>query len=188
MTDDSVHRTLERMEAGLRSAGLQGAVFLMPSGAVIAFAVTTMARHGERRNIGDEPLRKELRNALGDGDADLKSWFGKLQAASSVPKPAAIWHRPHLVVGEGMAAERLVTVFENPERTAASELAEIAEQIGIQSRDDLERRFRRATGRRLAKTAARYLEQVIDPGVNAPARPNGDIRAREAPGARTPTR
>ena len=161
MIDEKARRTLEAVEAGLRREGLEGSVFLMPSGAVIAFTMTTTAAHQCRYNIGARPLRNQLRNALGNEKAELKSWFAALQATAGVPKPASIWHRPHLVVSEAMAAERLVTVFEHPERMNATELAEIAEQIGIYSASDLERRFYQATRRRLAERAVKHYEDVV---------------------------
>ena len=179
----ATRKTLERIEHALERDALEAYVFLLPSGTIIAFALTTMRGHNCRYNIGERPVRNHLRTALRDETADVATWFGGLRGAEppGVPKPATVWHRPHLVVTEMMSPERLVTVFEHPERIQPEVLAEIADEIGIETVEDLEALFQRAAGRRLGSRGIGHFHNVTRPTRNA-ARPLPEERtARQAP-------
>ena len=163
MTDTSLQDVLERIGTGLRRDGFEGAVFLLPSGAVIAFTSTTWRAHNCRYNIGRRPLVNRVREALEDEKANAEAWLAQLRAKipRKLPRPATLWNRPELVITEVMGRDRLVTIFEHPESWWPERLAEVAEQIGIYDVDDLERIFRSATKRALPDDARRhYLEKV----------------------------
>lgn len=162
MISESARNALEQVEQALQRDALEGCVFLLPSGGVIAFALTTMRGHNCRYNIGERPLRNHLRTAVGDETTNAATWFGRLRGgeARGVPKPATVWHRPHLVITEVMSPERLVTVFEQPGRIRPELLAETAEQIGIGSVEDLDELFERAVGRPLRREAIAHFRNI----------------------------
>lgn len=170
--DKATRNTLEQIEHALKRDALEACVFLLPSGAIIAFALTTMRGHNCRYNIGERPVRNHLRTALRDETADVATWFGGLRGTEppGIPKPATVWHRPHLVITEVMSPERLVTVFEHAERIQPEVLAEIADEIGIETVGDLERLFQRAAGRQLGSRAIGHFRNITRPTRNV-ARP-----------------
>ena len=165
MINEAARNTLEQIEHALKRDALEACVFLLPSGAVIAFALTTMRGHNCRYNIGERPVRNHLRTALCDETADVVTWFGGLRGTEppGVPKPATVWHRPHLVVTEVMSPERLVTVFEHPEWIQPETLAEIADEIGIETAEDLEDLFHRAAGRQIGSRAVGHFRKFTRP-------------------------
>lgn len=183
MISEAVRKTLEQIEHALKRDALEACVFLLPSGAVIAFALTTMRGHNCRYNIGERPVRNHLRTVLRDETADVVTWFGGLRGAEppGVPKPATVWHRPHLLITEVMSPERLVTVFEHPEWIRPEVLAEIADEIGVETGDDLEGLFQRAARRQLGSRAIEHFRNVTRPTRYAARRAPEEETPRQAP-------
>ncbi len=177
--NEGTRTTLEHVEAALRRDALEGCVFLLPSGAVVAFAMTTERGHNCRYTIGERPLRNHLRTALGDETAAAAAWFGRLRGSEppGVPKPATVWHRPHLVVSEAIGRERLVTIFEHPEWIRPEVLAEVADEIGIESVNELKDLFARATGRPLGNRGTDHFRNITEPAREAARRPSKSTAA-----------
>ena len=69
-----------------------------------------------------------------------------------------------------MSPERLVTVFEHAEWIQPEVLAEIADEIGIETVEDLDGLFQRAAGRQLGRRAIGHFRNITRPTRNA-ARP-----------------
>ena len=163
MIEQETRQVLQKVERALQEDAFEASVFLMPSGSIVAFAMTTWHGHNCRYNIGTRPLRNRLREATGNQALDVQRWFQQLRgtAPAGVPAPATIWNTRHLLITEGTSEERLVTIFEHPESWRPEELAEVATQLGAEKVEDLELMFQNATQRRLPERAKRhYLTKV----------------------------
>ena len=163
MIEHETRQILQEVERALQEDAFEASVFLMPSGNIVAFAMTTWHGHNCRYNIGTRPLRNRLREATGNHALDVQRWFQQLRGAApaGVPAPATIWNTRHLLVTEATSEERLVTIFEHPESWRPQELAEVATQLGAETVEDLERMFGNATQRSLSERAKRhYLTKV----------------------------
>ena len=160
LTNAATLTDLRRVQDKLQREGYRGHVYLTRSGQAIAFTTTATRMHGMAENLGPLPLMNLIEDVR--ERRDTERWLEDLPESkpSNEPIPPTLWDTAHLVITGVTPKHALARAFDHPRMYGARGMRKLVKQTGIETAEELQKTYEKATGKELPARSARHFRTL----------------------------